>query len=144
MTMKKSVLAGLFVFLAIGALSGPAESLETRGRKPAAPILVEPGDNADLTGRSTVRFRWSPEGGPGSYDHADFRLYKGHQTVEKGLILQKNVPSGDNFIEVDGALFTDGETYAWSVKQVGGRTKSRSAFAVFKAIKRDALAPAQP
>lgn len=145
MKIKKAVLLGFFVCLTLGALCPRLESMEFRGRKPAAPTLVEPADEPDLTGRATVRFRWSPEGDRSSFDHYDFRLYRGHQTVEKGLLLQRNVPSGEVSTEVDSALFANGETYAWSVRQVGGR-KSRSSFAVFKAVKRDtpAAITAQP
>lgn len=110
--------------------------MDSRGRKAPGPMLNSPTDNTDVTGRDQLEFRWSPEGDRSSFDHYDFRLYKGPQTVEAGLILQKNVPSGETSFLVDTSYFKNGETYAWSVKQVGSR-KSRTSFSVFKVTQKE-------
>ena len=58
-------------------------------------------------------------------------LYKGTQTYEKNLILQKDVPAGQTSIVIEPSYFAVGETYAWSLRYVGSR-KSMSAYSIFK------------
>jgi hypothetical protein len=132
--MKK--IAGVVFFAVfLGSVCPPVFAGSTMGRKPPGPTLVAPGDAQDLTGKQSLEFRWSPEGDRSSFDHYDFRLYKGHQTVDPGLILTKEVPSAVTSIQVETSLFEAGQTYAWSVRQIG-RTKSRSSYTVFKVVKK--------
>lgn len=122
------------LFLA-GALALDADASLYRNKRVAGPILLTPGDNADLSGLKQVEFRWSPEGDRAAFDHYDFRLYKGSQTYESGLILKREIPAGETHTFVDAATFENGQTYAWSVRQVGGTKKGRSSHTVFKALK---------
>ena len=119
----------LLLLLASAVLVMP--QVEAGGRRMGdmpAPRLVLPSDETSLNGKNELEFRWGPEGG--NFDHYDFRLYKGPETYEKGLILQKDVPKGANSISLDASQFESGQTYAWSLRYVG-RTKSRSSYSVF-------------
>ena len=97
------------------------------------PTLIQPGDNTDITGQDALEFRWSNEGG--NFDHYDFKLYKGPQTVESGMILHQNLPAGSDSFPVKASMFEAGQTYAWSLRRVGNN-KSRTAFSVFKVTRR--------
>ena len=130
--MKKVIL----LFVAASLVSLPLfAGTERRAGALAAVRLITPGDNADLSGLKELEFRWSGEGDRSVMDHYDFRLYKGHETVEKGLILQKKVDPGTPSLKVSADLFELGETYAWAVKAVGSR-KGRSVYTVFKVVKK--------
>lgn len=120
------------IFLTLSVTESTAGNF--RGRKPPGPSLVAPGDNEDVTGKDTLEFRWGPEGDSSSFDHYDFRLYKGHELVEAGLLLQKDIPMGQNSIMVETSLFKHGKTYTWSVRLVGS-SKSRVSYSVFRVIK---------
>ena len=122
--------------LLMTALCPLSSAMDYRGRRVPGPMLVSPDDDTDVSGKTSLEFRWSPEGDRSSFDHYDFRLYKGHETVEAGLILQKDISSGQTTVPVETGLFEDGKTYAWSVRQVGSR-KSRSSYSVFKIIKHE-------
>lgn len=106
-----------------------------RGDSLPAPKLLAPGDNVDLGGLEALEFRWSPEGDRSSYRHFDFRLYKGHQTVEAGLLLHEEIPAGQTHFAVSRDQFEAGQTYAWSVKPVGAK-KGRVNYEVFKVLKK--------
>ena len=100
-----------------------------------APKLLAPGDDADLSGKEALEFRWTAEGDRSETEYFDLRIYKGHETVEAGLIFKEQVPSGKNAFKVPTTLFEAGQEYAWSVKPVG-RKKGRSDYTVFKVIKK--------
>ncbi|HXV19012.1 MAG TPA: hypothetical protein VD883_02925 [Candidatus Omnitrophota bacterium] len=125
----------LGVVFVTGAFMPEAGAYMSRNRRATGPILHTPGDNTDISGKKEVEFRWSPEGDRASFDYYDFRLYKGSQTYETGLILKRQVPEGETRTFVDAATFENGQTYAWSIRQVGGSKKGRTSYAVFKAIK---------
>ena len=95
-----------------------------------APRLMEPDDIVEMEGKTGLEFRWGNEAG-GSFDHYDFRLYKGTETYEKNLILQKNIPVGQTSLTLDASAFKVGETYAWSLRYMGSR-KSMSSYSIFK------------
>ena len=99
-----------------------------------APRIISPGDETDLTGQSELEFRWSSEGDRTGLDHYDFRLYKGHETLENGLIKQQNIPAGQASIKLSADIFENGQVYAWSIRQVGVR-KGRSNYVVSKVKK---------
>ena len=98
----------------------------------AAPRLLSPSDDTDLTGKDKLEFRWGTEGG--NFDYHDFRLYKGAQTYESGLILKKQVPRNEHSLFLDASQFESGQTYAWSLRYVGS-SKSRSSYSVFSVKK---------
>ncbi len=100
-----------------------------------APRLLAPGDDVNLKGLENLEFRWSPEGDRSSYEYFDFRLYKGPQTYEAGLILNEKVPAGQTHFNVPATQFEVGQTYAWSVKPIG-RKKGRVNFEVFKVLEK--------
>ena len=103
------------------------------GRKPGempAPRLLMPDDLAVFNDKNQLEFRWGTETG-GSFDHYDFRMYKGTQTYEKYLILQKDVPAGTTSIYLDASQFKTGETYSWSLRFMGSK-KSASSYSIFK------------
>ena len=134
--MKRIFPAVVVLCLSVCVLSSVVQAAGLRGGRIPGPTLVTPGDDEDITGREIVEFRWSPEGDRSSFSYYDFKLYKGHETIEAGLILKKQVPSGETSTRVESSLFEDGQTYAWSVRQAGGVKKGQTSFAVFKVIKR--------
>lgn len=118
-----------FVVLCLLSVSPAFAGGRKLGEMFAAPRLVLPSDETDLSGKKELEFRWGPESGA-NFDHYDFRLYKGTETYEKGLILKKQVPRNTNSIALDASQFEAGQTYAWSLRYVGN-SKSRSAYAIF-------------
>ena len=134
--MKRIFPAVVVLCLSTCIFSSEIQAAGLRGGRIPGPTLVTPGDDEDITGKEMVEFRWSPEGDRSSFSRYDFKLYKGHETIEAGLILKKEVPSGENSTRVEASLFEDGQTYAWSVRQAGGARKSQTSFAVFKVIKK--------
>lgn len=126
--MSKS-LKIMTVVLTVLFLAGPAwAGARRRGAMPA-PKLMAPADQVDLTGKTQLEFRWGNEAG-GSFDHYDFRLYKGTETYDKNRILQKNIAAGKNTFQMDASTFEPGQTYAWSLRCVGMQ-KGDSAYSLF-------------
>ena len=124
--MKKTV----FVVFVLSFLMLPL--VFAGGRKMGelpAPRLVAPGEIVELSEKG-IEFRWTSQGG-GNFDHYDFRLYRGTQTYEKNLVLQKDVPTRSTSVTIDTTNFAAGETYAWSLRSKGAR-KSLSSFSIFK------------
>ncbi|HTL69877.1 MAG TPA: hypothetical protein VL404_01155 [Candidatus Eisenbacteria bacterium] len=93
------------------------------------PRLIQPTDRAQLTAEG-IRFRWSAEGNS-SAEYYDFRLYEGVQAVESGLILKERVPRDRSEWIVPADKFKPGQTYAWTVRQVGTR-RSKPGYSIFK------------
>ncbi len=124
--MKKITLLVLAMFFCLTSLS--LAGTRRQGEMPA-PRLMAPGDVAEL-GDKGVEFRWGNESG-GNFDHYDFRLYRGTQTYEKNLILQKDIPAGKSSLTIDTANFSVGQSYAWSLRYMGAR-KSDSSYSIFK------------
>ena len=125
--MKKIMISVLLVFFSISSASFAG------GRKPGempAPRLLMPDDIVVMGDKKQLEFRWGTEAG-GSFDHYDFRLYKGTQTYEQYLILQKDVPAGTTSILLDATLFQTGETYSWSLRFMGAH-RSLSSYSIFK------------
>lgn len=120
----------IFAVLGILAVLCPAaEAMSRRLVDVAPPRLIEPTDIARLDG-GQMKFRWTTEGNS-TADYYDFRLYKGTQTVESGLLLKERVPRDKSELIVPGERFSIGESYTWSVRQVGSR-KSKSSYSIFK------------
>ena len=128
--MKK---AGLWVLFAIVMFSAavPAAAGGRKGGEAPAPRLVTPTDNADITGKNSLEFRWTTERGGGSLEYYDFRLYKGSQTIESGIMLKEKVPAGKTDFSVGADKFEDGQIYCWSVRPMGSK-KGRSNYSIFK------------
>ena len=125
----KKITASIFI-LNILFLSFALAGGRRMGEMPAPRLLV-PGDIVDLSGQNQVEFRWGTEGDRSGFDHYDFRLYRGPQTYEKDLILQKDVPSGATSIFLESSLFKPGQIYSWSLRFMGSK-KSMSSYSVFK------------
>ncbi len=127
--MRKILLVGFVLTFSLFLLTPLFAGGMKMGVLPA-PTLLAPSDNADITGKETLEFRWTPEGDRSNLRYYDFRLYQGHQTVESGLLLKKEIPAGQTSVQIETSLFHDGQTYAWSLREVGQR-KSRSNYSVF-------------
>ena len=98
-----------------------------------APRIMAPTDDVDLTGKDSLEFRWTSEGsGLRVYD---FRLYKGAQTIDANLVEKQQFPAGQTSHLIGRDRFEEGQTYAFSIRQIGA-TKSRSNYTVFKVIKK--------
>lgn len=110
-------------------LSGPAYATGRRRDAMPAPKLLAPLDKVDLTGKDKLEFRWA-SAGAGSFDHYDFRLYKGTETYDKDRILKKEVSARETALSLDASTFEAGQTYAWSLRAVGMQ-KGDSAYSLF-------------
>jgi hypothetical protein len=122
------------VFAALTAVFASPAYAGRKAGDPPAPKLTVPGDFVDLTGKNALEFRWTDAGGQTGPFVFDFRLYKGNQTVESGLILKKEISARESSVSIDASQFEDGQTYAWSMRTVGLR-KSRSNYSIFKVKK---------
>ena len=122
----------LSFFLILSLVSAfPVFAGGRRGNTSAAPRLFEPSDDTDLTGKNELIFRWGSEGDRSVITDYQFKLYKGAQTVESGLIKAETVPARINHLSLPADLFKNGETYAWQLRGTGSG-KTRPAYAVFK------------
>jgi hypothetical protein len=138
--MSKKLIAFLVISFAVVSLI-PAHAFVCRagamGFVPQPRILFPDADNVDLSGKKSLEFAWSPhEGDRFMRRYYDFRLYKGYEMVESGLMMKKRVPAGTCGFEVDAGLFDNGGTYTWSLRQIyrsGG--KSYRSYKSFKVTK---------
>ncbi len=126
--MKKILCLAVLLFLA-----GDLHASERKAGSMPAPRLIAPFDDTEIQGES-LEFSWDAQGDRPEY--YDFRLYKGHETLEAGMILKEKVPPAQKSFSVKSDTFEAGQTYAWSVRTVGTRGKSRSNHSVFKVIQR--------
>ena len=89
-------------------------------------------DDIDLKGEAYLEFKWER---PNFTDvrNYDFRLYKGYNTTESGLILKKSVATDEYPIKIESSTFEANQTYTWVLVQVAfdGR-KSDKSFSSFK------------
>lgn len=123
------------VFLGVFSLPAYAAYSRKQNMLPA-PMLIAPADDADLSGKEALEFRWSPEGDRTGFDYYDFRLYKGNQDYEPGLMMKAQVPAGQTSYSVPVSQFEAGQTYTWSVRMAGGSRKGAKAYSVFKVAKK--------
>lgn len=122
----KSLLLALILCLSFTPL---AEAGGRRGIQPP-PRQFEPTDQADLTGKSELLFRWGSEGDRSLIQEYQFKLYKGSQTVESGLIHSVTVPARQDRLTLPAEMFESGGTYAWQLRG-SGSAKTRPAYTVF-------------
>ena len=133
----KRVIFGMLILVFLGILPDTASArISRKGSESPAPTLRAPGDETDLSGKEMLEFRWSSEGDRTGFSYYDFRLYRGHQDYESGLMLKAQVPAGETSYSVPVAQFEAGQTYAWSVRQAGGSQKGTKAYSVFKVAKK--------
>lgn len=102
------------------------------------PRLIAPStDVVDLTGASTLEFKWSPhEGDQIRRDHYDFRLYRGTQMLASTLIFKARIHPRQWSLALQAGMFEDGQVYTWSLRQVyTGSAKSWRSFESFKVIR---------
>jgi len=119
-------------FLITMILAVPAYAGGRRGQSPP-PRLFEPNEYADLRGKSELLFRWGSEGGSEISEY-QFKLYKGTQTVEAGLIKAETVPAKQGRISLPADLFENGQTYTWQMRG-SGTSKTRPIYTNFKVEK---------
>ena len=133
----KKLIFGILILVFIGFSADTASArISRKANELPAPMLHAPGDEADLTGKETLEFRWSPEGDRSGFSYYDFRLYRGNQDYEPGLILKEQVPAGQTSFSIPTSQFEAGQTYTWSVRQAGGSKKGAKAYSVFKVAKK--------
>jgi hypothetical protein len=103
------------------------------------PRIIAPCDTVDLTGKSTIEFKWY------SYMRAtavkggclDLRIFKGTDMYESNMIFKQQVDPRKNSIEVDAKLFAPGQTYSWQLRQVKyDLRKSDWSYETFKVVRK--------
>ncbi len=127
--MKKRLC--LFLLMMAFAVT-PAHAGGKRGQQPP-PVLVEPSEKADLRGKSELLFRWRGERSSEISEY-QFKLYKGTQTVEAGLIKAETIAAGTDHFSLPVDLFENGQTYTWQIRGTGSG-KTRPAYTNFKVEK---------
>jgi hypothetical protein len=123
----------MILLLIAGAVAIPAYAGGRRGQQ-SPPRLFEPSEHADLRGKAELLFRWGSEGGSSQISDYQFKLYKGTQTVEAGLIKAETVPSRLDRLSLPADLFENGQTYTWQIRGTGA-AKTRPAYTNFKVEK---------
>lgn len=121
------------LLLIAAAFTAPAHAGGRRGQQPP-PRLFEPAERADLRGKNELLFRWGSEGGGSEISEYQFKLYKGTQTIEAGLIKAETLPAGRDRISLPADLFENGQTYTWQIRGTGS-AKTRPAYTNFKVEK---------
>jgi len=134
--MKKSwmvIVAGIILFSA-ARLSANDIRLTQFNTLPAPRLIYPIYDTAVITGNDPLEFRWFND--YMGIDHFVFRIYKGYNMYESGLIYKQNIPSGDSLIKIKADLFEGGQVYTWSLIQVShSGEKSEKSFNSFRVIK---------
>lgn len=107
-------------------------------RSVSRPRLIFPENKAvDLSDRKTLKFQWALTASTlVALDYIEFYLYKGEAVREENLVFGKRLANNEYSIEIDSALFEDGQFYIWGVKQFFfRREKSNESFILFKVYK---------
>jgi len=141
--MAKRIVAALIFFTIFAAFNAPGASAFMRGGGAyefvPEPVLLYPTqEEADLTGKDSLEFRWSPhEGSPTRRDYYDFRLYKGYDMLESTLVFKQRVGPRESSTSLKSGMFENGAVYTWSLRQIyTGSVKSKKVFQSFRIIKR--------
>jgi hypothetical protein len=116
---------------------GAGRRLE-RESVPEVRLISPVTDEIDLTGKTTLEFKWSPhEGDATQREYYDFRLYKGYDMLESTLILKKKLYNNESGMVLPAEMFETGQVYTWSMKQAySGIQKSHRSYSSFKALRR--------
>lgn len=103
---------------------------------PGPTLLYPATDNIDLHSQPFLEFRWERTDLI-SIDHYEFRLYKGHNTVEDSLLVKKQLSTDDYPFQLDLSSLEVNQVYTWSLMQVytSGK-KSDKSLSSFKIIKK--------
>ncbi|MDD5495672.1 MAG: hypothetical protein PHP46_01065 [Candidatus Omnitrophica bacterium] len=143
--MKASMKAVFFVMILCASMAAISQDLGARcgpvhgSYYIPEPRLIQPTTElVDLSGKSQLKFEWSPhEGDRSKRKYYDFRLYQGEQMLEAGLVFKKRVDPDTAVISLDAGLFKDGQAYTWSLRQVyDTQGKSRRSFYTFQVVKK--------
>ncbi len=121
------------LILIVALTAAPAYAGGRKGLQPP-PRLYEPTENADLRGKSELLFRWDSAGDRSVISDYQFKLYKGTQTVEAGLIKAETIPASKDRISLPAEMFESGQTYTWQIRGTGSG-KTRPAYTNFKVQK---------
>ena len=140
--MKKGIHIAAALFLALLLISPVFAQSFTRLDSTGfsdfqpGPLLVYPlGGEVNLSGLDSLEFKWQRDAANTSY--FIFRLYKGYNMYESGLILKQQVGSSEISTRVKSGLFEDGQVYTWSLVQVFFTgSKSDKSFSSFKVVKK--------
>ncbi len=103
---------------------------------PDPPRLLYPiNDKVDITGKNNLEFKWWND--QINTDHFEFRLYKGANMYEDGLLIKQSLPLSAGKFPVSADIFNDGQTYTWSLIRVdlSGKKSDRN-FNTFVVTKR--------
>lgn len=123
----------LFTLLMLCIFSSFAYAGGRRGQPPP-PRQFEPSELADLRGKNELLFRWGFEGDRSTISEYQFKLYKGTQTIEAGLIKAETIPANQDRVLLSADLFKNGQTYTWQLRGTGTQ-KTRPAYTIFKVEK---------
>jgi uncharacterized protein (DUF2062 family) len=102
---------------------------------PPVPRLLYPiNDKVVLSGKDFLEFKWINDFTP--TDHYVFKIYKGYNMYESGLVNKQNIGGGENSVKIKSDFFENGQVYTWSLILVDfGGEKSEKSFNSFKVIK---------
>ncbi len=131
--MKKLIILTLAVILPV--LPALAFDLGTKNffdNPPPANLVYPAKEVADLTGKNSLDFQWSDDN-PIETEGYEFKLYKGYNMDESGLISNENLSSNTTSLKISSDKFEDGQAYTWSIKRIAncGR-KSDPAYNSFR------------
>lgn len=138
--MRKVVIAIFFILsFAWSVFASDAELIQRSNAfddVPAPRLQYPVTDKVILTGKEFLEFKWWNDFM--GIDHFIFRIYKGYNMYESGLIYKQNLPSNESLVKIKSELFEDSQVYTWSLIQVvfSGK-KSEKSFNSFKVIKKD-------
>ena len=135
--MKKSWVFIAGVIILFSAVRLPANDMRlVRDNTPPAPRMLYPiYETAVITGNNPVEFRWFND--YMGIDHFIFKIYKGYNMYESGLIDKQNISSGKASVKISADLFENGQVYTWSLIQVAlSGEKSEKSFNSFKVIRK--------
>jgi hypothetical protein len=92
-------------------------------------------DKVILIGKEPLEFKWWND--HMGIDHFMFKIYKGYNMYESGLIHKQILSSNEASVKIKSELFDDSQVYTWSLIQVShSGQKSDKNFNSFKVIKK--------
>lgn len=121
MNRKFPAIAAAIILIVSILVTVSAYAGDDRLRVPRVAYL-EPKDDSvvDLTGKTTLTFRWNsvpmPAGGREAFR---FKVYKG---FSYDVVVSEDIDQRTFSVDVPADKFIDGETYTWCVKQRDARS----------------------
>ena len=128
----------LFTPVAVFSNENGKSRLEAILRSVGRPRLIYPDNKViDLAAKKALKFQWALTTSTlVTLDYIEFYLYKGEVIHERDLVFKKQLANNEYSLEVDSALFEDGQSYIWGIRQFFLRGDgSNENFILFKAYK---------